>query len=65
MSTSYVSYQPDQQYLLLCALQEWLPEGHPAYFICDTVDSLNLGAFHARYAKAANDNVPLGGTAYL
>jgi hypothetical protein len=38
MSTSYVPYQPDQQYLMPCALQEWLPQGHLAYFINDTVD---------------------------
>jgi hypothetical protein len=28
MSTSYVPYQPDQQYLMPCALDEWLPKGH-------------------------------------
>ena len=50
MNTSYVPYQPDQQYLLPCSLQEWLPLGHLAYFISDTVDSLNLSALHARYA---------------
>lgn len=58
MSTSYVPYQPDQQYLLPCALQEWLPQGHLAYFISDTVDSLNLGAFHARYAGGGSRNQP-------
>ena len=58
MSTSYVPYQPDQQYLLPCALQEWLPAGHLAYFISDTVDSLDLGAFHARYAGGGPRNQP-------
>jgi transposase len=38
--------------------QDWLPEGHLAYFISDTVDSLNLGAFHARYAKDGPRNQP-------
>jgi len=41
-----------------CALQEWLPPGHLAYFINDTVDSLNLGAFHARYAGGGSRNQP-------
>ena len=50
MSTSYVSYQPDQQYLMPCALQEWLPQGHLANFINDIVERLDLRAFHARYA---------------
>lgn len=58
MSTSYVPYQPDQQYLLPCSLQEWLPLGHLAYFISDTVDSLNLSAFHARYAAGGSRNQP-------
>ena len=58
MSTSYIPYQPDQQYLLPCALQEWLPQGHLAYFISDTVDSLNLSAFHARYASGGSRNQP-------
>lgn len=58
MSTSYVPYQPDQQYLLPCALQEWLPQGHLAYFISDTIDSLNLSGFHARYAGGGSRNQP-------
>jgi transposase len=49
MSTSYVPYHPEQQQLLPNALQDWLPLGHLAYFINDTVDSLNLNTFHARY----------------
>jgi transposase/IS5 family transposase len=58
MSTSYVPYQPDQQYLMPCALQEWLPQGHLAYFINDTVDRLDLRAFHARYAGGGSRNQP-------
>ena len=58
MSASYIPYCPQQQQLLPCALQDWLPEGHLAYFISDTVDSLNLGAFHERYAKDGPRNQP-------
>lgn len=58
MSTSYVPYQPDQQYLMPCALDEWLPKGHLAYFINDTVDQLDLRAFHARYAGGGPRNQP-------
>jgi len=58
MNISYVPYQPDQQYLMPCALQEWLPQGHLAYFISDTVDSLNLSAFHARYSGGGSRNQP-------
>ena len=35
--------------LLPASLQDWLPKGHLAYFISDTVDALNLNAFCARY----------------
>ena len=58
MSTSYIPYQPEQQRLLPNALQDWLPQGHLAYFISDTVDSLDLSAFHARYAKQGPRNQP-------
>ena len=58
MNTSYAPYQPDQQYLMPCSLQEWLPRGHLAYFINDTVDQLDLRAFHARYARGGSRNQP-------
>lgn len=47
--TRYLPYAPQQQSLLLHALQDRLPEGL-AYFINDTADTLDLTAFHARYA---------------
>jgi len=58
MSASYIPYQPEQQQLLPSALQDWLPQGHLAYFISDTIDSLNLSAFHARYTKDGPRNQP-------
>lgn len=58
MATSYLPYDPQQQFLLPPALQEWLPEGHLAYFINDTVDVLNLSAFHTRYAGGGPRNQP-------
>ena len=58
MSASYIPHCPEQQQLLPSALQDWLPEGHLAYFISDTVDSLSLNGFHARYAKDGPRNQP-------
>lgn len=58
MPASYLPYVPDQDFLLPHSLREWLPEGHLAYFINDTVDSLDLAAFHARYAKDGPRNQP-------
>ena len=44
--------------LLPPALQDWLPEGHLAYFINDAVDGLDLSAFHARYVGGGPRNQP-------
>ncbi|MGA8786782.1 MAG: IS1182 family transposase [Polaromonas sp.] len=57
-SASYIPYHPEQQQLLPSAMQDWLPQGHLAYFINDTVASLNLSAFHARYAAGGPRNQP-------
>jgi transposase len=58
MPTSYRPYEPDQVMLLPASLQDWLPRGHLAYFISDTVDALDLGAFFARYAGGGSRNQP-------
>lgn len=58
MTTSYLPYEPRQQQLLPSALQDWLPEGHLAYFVSDTIDALDLRAFHARYAAGGPRNQP-------
>jgi transposase len=58
MPASYLPYLPDQDFLLPHSMREWLPEGHLAYYINDTVDSLDLQAFHARYAKDGPRNQP-------
>lgn len=49
MPTSYLPYAPDQQLLLPHSLQEWLPQGHLAHYINDTIDTLDLSAFFKRY----------------
>ena len=58
MAANYLPYDPQQMLLLPEALQEWLPEGHLAYFISDAVDGLDLSAFHARYEKDGPRNQP-------
>lgn len=58
MTISYMQYAPDQALLLRPTLQEWLPEGHLAYFISDTVDGFELSAFHERYAGGGARNQP-------
>jgi transposase len=58
MAAKYLPYEPQQMLLLPEAIQDWLPEGHLAHFIGDTVDTLDLGAFHARYDKDGPRNQP-------
>jgi transposase len=58
MAANYLPYEPKQMLLLPEAIQDWLPEGHLAHFIGDTVDTLDLGAFHARYDKGGPRNQP-------
>lgn len=58
MPANYLPYEPNQDFLLPPSLREWLPEGHLAYFIGDTVDTLDLAAFHARYEKDGPRNQP-------
>jgi transposase len=58
MAISYRPYEPQQQMLLPASLQDWLPKGHLAYFISDTVDALDLKAFYARYAGGGARNQP-------
>ena len=58
MAANYLPYDPQQMMLLPEAMQDWLPEGHLAYFINDAVDGLDLSAFHARYEKDGPRNQP-------
>ena len=58
MAANYLPYEPQQMLLLPEAIQDWLPEGHLAHFISDTVDTLELSAFHARYDKDGPRNQP-------
>ena len=55
---SYRPYEPQQEMLLPASLQDWLPKGHLAYFISDTVDALNLKAFYTRYEGGGARNQP-------
>ena len=58
MAISYRPYEPQQEMLLPASVQDWLPRGHLAYFISDTVDALDLKGFYARYAGGGARNQP-------
>lgn len=58
MPTTFRPYQPDQSYLLPPSPRDWLPEGHLAYYISDTIDALELKGFFARYEGDGRRNCP-------
>lgn len=53
MSKTYRPYSPDQDYLLPMSMRDWLPQGHLAYFLSDTIEALDLAEIEAVYEKEA------------
>ncbi len=58
MPTNFRRYEPDQSFLLPPSPRDWLPEDHLAYFISDTVETLDLSAFYERYEGDGRRNQP-------
>lgn len=58
MPTTFRPCAPDQSLLFPPSPREWLPEGHLAFFIADTVAALNLQAFYAPYEGDGRRNQP-------
>src|SRR5688500_4284845 len=58
MPTSFLPYEPNQDFLLPPSVSEWLPENHLAYFISETIDRLDLEKFYARYEGDGRRNQP-------
>jgi transposase len=58
MPTSFLPYEPDQDFLLPPSLSEWLPENHLAYFVSEVIDKLDLQEFYARYEGDGRRNQP-------
>jgi len=58
MATSFLPYEPMQDFLLPPSLSEWLPENHLAYFVSEVIDRLDLQIFYARYEGDGRRNQP-------
>ena len=58
MPTSFLPYEPNQDFLLPPSLSEWLPENHLGYFVSEMIDRLNLEKFYARYDGDGRRNQP-------
>lgn len=51
MRKTFRPWKPQQSYLLPPSPREWLPEGHLAYFILDTIGELDLTEITSEYEK--------------
>jgi transposase len=49
MGQVFYPYEPDQALMFPPSLRDWLPDGHLAYFISESVDQLDLRALYERY----------------
>src|SRR5215471_15651874 len=58
MATSFLPYEPVQDFLLPPSPSEWLPEDHLAYFVIEVIDRLDLQIFYARYEGDGRRNQP-------
>lgn len=58
MPTSFLPYEPNQEFLLPPSLSEWLPENHLVYFVSEVIDRLDLQMFYARYDGDGRRNQP-------
>ncbi len=58
MPTTFRSCAPNQSLLFPPSPRDWLPEGHLAFFIADTVAALDLQAFYAPYEGDGRRNQP-------
>jgi transposase len=58
MPTSFLPYEPEQNFLLPPSPSEWLPENHLVYFVMEIIDRLDLQIFYARYEGDGRRNQP-------
>jgi transposase len=58
MPTTFRPCAPDQSLLFPPSPRDWLPEGHLAFFIADTVAAVHLQEFYAPYEGDGRRNQP-------
>jgi transposase len=58
MPTTFRPCAPDQSLLFPPSPRDWLPEGHLAFFIADTVAALDLAALYTPYEGDGRRNQP-------
>jgi len=55
MGQIFHPYEPDQCHLFPPSPRDWMPEGHLAFFISETVEQLDLKPFYAKFRKRDSD----------
>ena len=58
MPTTFRRCVPEQSLLFPPSPRDWLPDGHLAYFLSDTIDALDLKAFYEPYEGDGRRNRP-------
>ena len=51
MGQVFHAYEPDQSLMFPPSLDDWLPEGHLARYVSDTVDELDLACLYEKYER--------------
>lgn len=51
MGQSFIACDRDQSFLLPPDVREWLPAGHLAWFVMDSVAAMDLEAFYGAYRR--------------
>jgi transposase len=51
MGQVFHPYEPDQALMFPPSVRDWVPEGHLAHFVSDSVDQLDLRTLYARYEE--------------
>jgi len=49
MGQSFIACDRDQSFLMPPDVREWLPPGHLAWFVLDSVSAMDLAAFYGAY----------------
>ena len=49
MSYNLIECNREQMYLMPMSLEDWLPEGHLAWFILDAVEAMDVSKFYLKY----------------
>lgn len=55
MGQVFHPYDPDQAQLFPPSPRDWMPDGHLAFFISETVDELDLGVFYEKFRGRSTD----------